>query len=137
MDDAELDELAAAWWQSDGTSDAFESVEQMIMRDRASLPAFIRAAVRTVPAGMKISYIGTYILESVHILDDSEGVPDQTLDVLLAADLEPSQMIEILAGVYPHMLKELDLTDRLARILPSDRIAWLLNDAADGRREYL
>lgn len=137
MEDTDYRDLASAWWMSDGGSDAFESVERMVLDKSPNLPAFIRAAVETVPAGKKIAYIGTSILESLQILDEAAGVPDTTIEVLQATGLEAAEMIEVLAGIYPGTLEQLDIAGRLAEVLPADRIAWLLDDDAPGRHEYL
>jgi hypothetical protein len=84
------------------------------MSDRPeAMPALIPALVVSAPEG-GLSYIGVVTLEDVAELATQRGIPDLTMDMLVAAELDASVTFEILSGPYPEYLDRWDIRDRFS-----------------------
>ena len=101
MNGDEFAELAAAWWLRD--FEAADEVDRITREQQEQLPSLIRSLAKGAPDGA-LSYVGVTVLEDVSDLAHDEGRDDPSIDVLLAADLLPSETLEILSGPYPHYL---------------------------------
>ena len=106
-------QLAAECWRQGG--DGWEEVDRLEREEPVSLPAVIRALVASAPDGA-LSYIGVQILEDLAELSKAEARDDPAMDVLIAAQLNPADTFEILAGPYPEYLDQWGIRERFATV---------------------
>ena len=106
------------------------------MLERADLvPALIRTLVATAPAAGP-RFVGTSVLEDLSMDAEYHQRPNRALDHLLAARLTTQENVTVLAGVWPEMLEEWGIREKMAGALSTEQIDWLTDGASLGRYEY-
>ncbi len=128
--------LATRWWVSDGSDDYFAQVEHLLQSEPARVPELLQAMVQTGEPGT-LKKIGTGPIESLQMgIEFGYREEPSTLDLLIAAELTPAQLREVLSGVYVDILDEMDARHRLEAFLPAIDLEWLLDNEAPGRRDH-
>jgi hypothetical protein len=129
--------LATRWWDSDGSDDYFGRVQEVLETEIALVPELLKAMVQTGGPGA-LKRIGTGPVEELQMnleFGYREGPP--TLDLVIAANLDPVDLREVLAGVYVDILEKMGARERLAGLMSPNDLEWLLDDDAPGRRDFL
>ncbi len=98
---------------------------------------FIRALIEQVPEGRSVSYIGTAVFEDLLHWSERTGEPNRAVEYLLRAARSTDQLFLVLAGVYPHLLARMRIEALAPRTLSEAQVAWLLDDDAPKRHDYL
>lgn len=138
-----LETIAKRWWRAtDEVSDDakriadLERVDDLVDSHPDLASALIRALVATAPARGP-HYVGTSVVEGLHYTAEFKGTPNPALQIVLAANLSPENLVAVLSGVYPDLLEEWDARTVLANALSEDELDWLLDPTAPDRRDYL
>jgi len=77
--------------------------------------------------------VGTSIVEDLVMDREDDGRESEALDLLLKARLTRAELFGVLSGVYVHYLEALDIRTRLAEVLSSEQVDWLLDNGAPHR----
>ena len=138
MDGDELEAVAKAWWAAVDTEDwdSAEPLHDLLKADPETFPSVIAALVRAAPLTGP-EYVGTSLLESLHYEADYYGTSNKALDYLIRSGLDSEKMTAVLRGVYPDMLEEWGLAERMAGRLTKEQIEWLTSPDAPDRGSYL
>lgn len=127
----DLDALAAAWWEGDGTMPAYERVDEILTYEHDSVPPLIAALARTAPSGA-LPYIGTSVVEDLGFqVEEGELSGDEALSLVLASGLSPSQLFSVFAGAYASYL--ILLAELKGAPFSETQTAWLLDDTSPQR----
>jgi hypothetical protein len=131
-------EIAKTWWigvkQDDG--EQTERLDRFVKSHPEDIPDLLAALVQTAPAEGP-HYVGTSILEDLHDDFEFHGAPNLAFEYLLRAHLTSEEMTAVLSGVYPELLEEWDIHERMNPALTNEQIAWLTNRDAPRRGDYL
>ena len=133
MDHAALSELAREWWADDGSGEAKEYVSDLVTLSENPIDGLIAALFHETPATKHPSFIGISVIEN---LVYSKTPAARVAQVLRTTGLDDDQLVSVLSGAYADILQELDIRAHLGQHLPKDRIDWLLDASAAGRREH-
>jgi len=126
-----LEATAAAWWQGDGSEDAFDEVFEVLNDDHQQVPRLIAALAAAAPPGA-LQYIGTSVVEDLAFqVDDGDLSGIEALRLVLDSGLSPSQLFLVLTGAYAVNLHSLD--DLRGVPLSPAQTSWLLDDRAPNR----
>jgi hypothetical protein len=116
-------QVARGYW-ADPTEIASQRVDDIIWHRHDLVPSLLRALADAAPAG-KLHMIGVGPLESLSIDARDQGMPDPTLDLLIAAEIPGEMLVEILSGPWPEYLTEWNAIERLAGILSESQLRQL------------
>jgi hypothetical protein len=121
---AAMREVALGYW-ADADSLEWQRADDVLSYRHDLVPALIRAlALTATPAQMNL--IGVGPLESLSIDAKTRGLPDPTIDLLIAAKLPADTLVHILMGPWPHLLEEWSIAERLQGILSDEQLAFLV-----------
>ncbi|MCU1550662.1 MAG: hypothetical protein JWR36_1222 [Glaciihabitans sp.] len=99
MCNEEMKVLAQKWWESDGSDDYFGRVSDILSDEPALAPQLLRAMVATGTPGL-LSRIGTGPVEELQMnLESGYRDSPATLDLVIAADLKPDDLEDVLPAI--------------------------------------
>jgi hypothetical protein len=138
MDGGELESVAKAWWAAVDAEDwdSAETLHDLLKADPEMFPSVIAVLVRTAPQTGP-EYVGTSLLEDLHYEANYRGTSNKALDYLIRSGVDSEEINSVLSGVYPDMLEEWGLADRVAGRLTKEQIEWLTSPDAPDRRNFL
>ena len=136
MRQRKLTTIAKRWWRSTLDFNYYDYERVHAILERADLvPVLIKTLVETAPAkGPR--YVGTSVLEDLSMDAEFDQRPNRALDHLLAARLTTEENVTVLAGVWPEMLVEWGIREKMAAVLSTEQIDWLTDGGSPGRYDY-
>jgi hypothetical protein len=127
----QLARIARAWWRGDGTTPAFDAIDDIVSRDHALVPQLIAALMSTAPPDA-LPYIGTSVVEDLSFeVEDGRLTGEEALRLIVDSGGSPSELFSVFTGAYAHALDRLDAL-RGAPFSPV-QTSWLLDDDAPNR----
>lgn len=103
---------------------AADRVQDIIWNRHELVPSLLRALAETAPTG-QLHMIGVGELEDLSMAASHRGIEDPTIDLLIAADIPPDALLEILSGPWPDYLERWRAAERLRGILSDAQCAEL------------
>lgn len=122
-------EVALGYWAG-ADSLGRQRADDILSHRHDLVPALIRALAITAPPS-QLPLIGVGPLESLSMDAATRGLPDPTIDLLIAADLPTDALVSILMGPRPHYLAEWNIAERLKGILSAEQLAALVSRHRD------
>ncbi len=122
-------EVALGYWAG-ADSLGWQRADDILSHRHDLVPALIRALALTA-APSQLPLIGVGPLESLSIDAATRGLPDPTIDLLIAADLPTDALLKILMGTRPHYLEKWNIAERLKGVLSEEQLAVLVSRHRD------